>query len=367
MSTRLHAMPEAEDRERLPVAILTGALGSGKTTLLNALLHDPRLADTAVAINEFGDVPLDQHLIDHGDDKTVVMANGCLCCNLAGDMEQAVMRVFSRRQSGELPQFSRLIVEPSGLADPAPIVQAILRNPVLSRFLRLDTIVATVDALFGGNALRSHQESRKQAAMADRIVVTKTDLVAPEDVVALAVELVQINPNAPRVDGHQTRSNASGLFSEHFFEPSARRSAIAQWLEESKDRFARRATPTSDGHAHHAHADATSASMVCAAPLVWREFEAWLRRIRIDWSGPLLRVKGILNVEESPLPLVVQGVHHVLHPPVALERWPSRDHRSRIVFITQGSASREILESWEGARERLCAREDIDLARETPA
>ena len=122
----------------LPVALLTGALGSGKTTLLNALLHDPRLADTAVAINEFGEAPLDQDLIAHDDDKTVVMANGCLCCNLAGDFEEAVMRIFSRRQLANSPQFSRLIVEPSGLADPAPIAQAILRNPVLSRFLRLE-------------------------------------------------------------------------------------------------------------------------------------------------------------------------------------------------------------------------------------
>jgi G3E family GTPase len=367
MSTRMHAMPEEEDRERLPVAILTGALGSGKTTLLNALLRDPRLADTAVAINEFGDVPLDQHLIDRGDDETVVMANGCLCCNLAGDMEEAVMRVFSRRQRGELPQFSRLIVEPSGLADPAPIAQAILRNPVLSRFLRLDTIVGTVDALFGRDSLRSREECRKQAAMADRIVVTKTDLVAPEDIAALEAELGRINPNAPRVDGHQTRSNASSLFSEHFFDPSARRSSIAQWLEEYKDRFARPATPAGSSQAHHTHADVTSASIVCAAPLVWPEFEAWLRRIRIDRSRPLLRVKGILNVQGSPLPLVIQGVHHVLHPPVALDRWPSRDHRSRIVFITQGSASREILERWEGARERLCAREDVDLTKEAPA
>src|ERR1700733_12101868 len=157
---------EAADRHRLPVALLSGFLGSGKTTLVNALLRDPRLADTAVAINEFGEVPLDQHLIDHGDDKTVVMANGCLCCNLAGDMEEALMRIFSRRASGAIPRFDRLIVEPSGLADPAPIAQAILRNPLMSRVLRLDTTLTTVDAVFGMRQLEEHAEARKQVALA---------------------------------------------------------------------------------------------------------------------------------------------------------------------------------------------------------
>jgi G3E family GTPase len=367
MPIRLHAMPEQEDLERLPVAILTGALGSGKTTLLNALLRDPRFADTAVAINEFGDVALDQHLIDRGDDQTVVMANGCLCCNLAGDMEEAVMRVFTRRQGGEAPRFSRLIVEPSGLADPARIAQAVLRNPILSRFLRLDTIIATVDALFGRDWLRSHEECRKQAAMADRIVLTKTDLVAQENVAALEAELERISPDAPRIDGNRARSDASALFSESFLDPSSRRPGVVQWIEDNRDRFADSATSAGGRRAQHAHADATSVSIVCAAPLMWGEFEAWLRRIRIDQSESLLRVKGILNLQGSSRPLVIQGVHHVLHPPVALDRWPSRDQRSRIVFITQGSASREILESWEGARDRLCALEDIALTREASA
>jgi G3E family GTPase len=132
---RFSFLTQEADRSRMPVALLSGFLGSGKTTLVNALLRDPRMAGTAVAINEFGEVPLDHDLIDHGIDKTVVMANGCLCCNLAGDMEDAVMRLFSRREVGQLPSFQRLLIEPSGLSDPAPIAQAILRNPVMSRAL----------------------------------------------------------------------------------------------------------------------------------------------------------------------------------------------------------------------------------------
>src|ERR1700712_574760 len=141
---RFSFLTQTTDRNRLPVALLSGFLGSGKTTLVNALLRDPRMAGTAVAVNEFGEIPLDHDLIDHGADKTVVMANGCLCCNLAGDMEDAVMRLFSRREGGEVPRFERLIIEPSGLSDSAPVARAILRNPMMSRVFRLETIVTVV-------------------------------------------------------------------------------------------------------------------------------------------------------------------------------------------------------------------------------
>ncbi len=149
------------DRAKLPVALLSGFLGSGKTTLVNALLRHPAMTGTAVAVNEFGEVPLDADLIDHGADKTVVLANGCLCCNLSGDIDDAVMRLFSRREQGEVPRFQRLIIEPSGLSDPAPIAQAILRNPVMAASLRLESIVTTVDALFAQHQITRHPETRK--------------------------------------------------------------------------------------------------------------------------------------------------------------------------------------------------------------
>jgi G3E family GTPase len=347
---------EDADRHRLPVALLSGFLGSGKTTLLNALLRDPRLADTAVAINEFGEVPLDQHLIDHGDDKTVVMANGCLCCNLAGDMEEALMRVFSRRESGELPRFARLIVEPSGLADPAPIAQAILRNPLMSRVLRLDTTLATMDAVFGMRQLDEHGEARKQASFADSILLTKTDLAAPEDVARLKARLANLNPTAEIIDVQHGNVDPARLFAAQFFDTLAASSAIAQWLDEQGGKTQDEASRgQAHEHAHSAHTGAAhgetvrALSLLCAAPLSWPAFEAWLRQIRLTFSDDLLRYKGIVNSAGRERPIVIQGVHHVLHPPVELDAWPSADRRTRLVFITRGAIGDQIRARWSAA------------------
>jgi G3E family GTPase len=329
------------DRGRLPVVLLSGFLGSGKTTLVNALLRDPRLADTAVAVNEFGEVPLDHHLIDQGQDRTVVMANGCLCCNLAGDLEDAVMRVFSRKQAGELPSFKRLIVEPSGLADPAPIAQAILRNPVMSRVLRLEAIVTTVDAMFAEAQLARHPESRKQVSLADTLVLTKTDISDPSAITRVESLLANLNPQARLLEARHGAVDAASLFPKSFFDPA---DPAAPW------------PPRTIQSADHDHADRTVAvSLIADAPLEWRAFDVWLRGIRIAHGEDLLRLKGFLNVAEARGPLVIQGVHHVVHPPVALDAWPDADRRTRIVAIATESAADAIEASWNAALPGLIA------------
>jgi G3E family GTPase len=328
---RFSFLSQSADRGRVPVALLSGFLGSGKTTLVNALLRDPRMAGTAVAVNEFGAVPLDRDLIDHGADKTVVLANGCLCCNLAGDMEDAVMRLFSRREGGEVPRFERLVIEPSGLSDPAPIAQAILRNPMMSRVFRLEAIVTVVDAMFAPMQAERHPEWGKQVALADRLVISKTDLV-DADAVEQARAVVRGFSPVALVAASFGALNAELLFSPSFFDPGVAgvgRSVL----------FADDADPGHTGRY-------ASLALVADRPLDWCAFEAWLRRIRIGYSEQLLRVKGMLDIEGVDGPVVVQGVHHVVNAPVELDAWPEGRRVSRLVLIADQATVELARRSW---------------------
>jgi G3E family GTPase len=326
-------LDQAADRQRLPVVLLSGFLGSGKTTLVNALLQDPRLADTAVAINEFGEVPLDQMFLAHDRDATVVMANGCLCCNVAGDIEDAVMRIFSRRQNGDLPSFKRLIVEPSGLADPAPIAQAILRNPVMSRALRLAAIVTAVDAVFAVAQSAKFAEFSKQVSLADTVVLTKGDMAEPGGLDAAAEIVRALNPAAKLVRAERGAVAADAVLPASFYDAAAPDDVVARALPEA-------------AHGHHHSAQVASVSLTAARPLHWRAFEEWLRGIRLSLGERLLRVKGIVHVAETGGPVVIQGVHHVLHPPVLWGEWPDEDRRTRVVLILQGADAGAVAASW---------------------
>ena len=324
----------------MPVALLSGFLGSGKTTLVNAVLKDPRLAGTAVAVNEFGPIPIDQDLIDHGPDKTIVLGNGCLCCNLSGDLESAVMRLFARRDDGAIPGFQRLIVEPSGLADPAPIAQAILRNPMMARDMRLTTIVTAVDSLFGLQQLERHPETRKQIALADRVVLTKPDLA---DATALRTTLRDINPEAPILTALHGHIDPAALFPPDFLDPAAPPTPQRSPLQ------AEAVDPT------HTKRIA-SVSLTEREPLSWPEFDAWLKSIRIPHAEQLLRLKAILNIAGVSGPVVVQGVHHVVNNPVLLDAWPDHDRTSRLVLIADPGTIAIARESWATSLPRLRAK-----------
>jgi G3E family GTPase len=326
-------LSQQADRERLPVALLAGFLGSGKTTLINALLRDARMAGTAVAVNEFGEMPIDHALIEDGAERAVVMANGCLCCNLAGDLDQAVMRLFARRESGQLPRFARLIIEPSGLADPAPIAQAILRNPVLSRALRLASIVTTVDGVFGTSRLRETSQTRKQVSLADTLVITKPDLSEPAGMADLRASLRSLNPHAPIIVAEHGESDPDILFPT---DPLA----SAGYLATSCRLTADDAEP--DSHLQ----DVASISLAADQPLDWSAFDLWLRRIRLGHSERLLRVKGLLDIAGVAGPVVVQGVHHVMHAPVAMDAWPDQQRTSRLVMIADTETIEMTRASW---------------------
>ena len=341
---RFPFLSQDTDQARLPVALLSGFLGSGKTTLVNALLRDPRMANTAVAVNEFGEIPLDQNLIDHGADRTVVLANGCLCCNLSGDMETAVMRLFSRRENGEVPPFQRLIVEPSGLSDPAPIAQAILRNPVMSRSLRLATIVTTIDLLFAQAQLARHPETRKQVALADRLVLTKPDLAAPGAQQVVSAALHALNPIAPILTAEQGAVDPALLFPADFLD----RDAIPSLPTHRSTLLAESVDP-----AHTARV--ASVSLTANAPLQWQAFDNWLRGLRLNHADQLLRVKAMLDIAGADGPVVVQGVHHVLNAPVLLHAWPTSSRQSRLVLIADPATVVAAQATWTAALPTMTA------------
>ncbi len=313
--------------DRLPVSLLTGFLGSGKTTLLNRLLQHPDMSKAAVVINEFGDIALDQHFIESSDGEVTVLANGCLCCDVQGDLQGVVGTLFGKRGRGEVPAFDRMLIETTGLADPAPIMQMLLNQPLVVDNFRLDAVVTTVDAVHGMRQLREHPEAVKQAALADRLVVTKTDLAPAADVDALVHRLARLNARAPVLQAQDRGIAPSQLFG-----------ADAEDLAHDR---------TFDAGDAHVHLDGVATfSLTIDEPVQWSGFSRWLTAFKIRHADQLLRVKGILNVAGVEEPVAIHGVHHVFHPPVRLPRRPDRDPRSRIVFITRGLSREEVAADW---------------------
>lgn len=338
--------PEGHFDRHLPFSLLTGFLGSGKTTLLNRLLCDPLLSDTAVAINEFGAVPLDHNFVDASPDDVIVLANGCMCCFAGDDLGAALARIFRRSEQSELPRFKRLIIETSGLADPEFVLQAILDNPLGGRFLWLDQVVTTVDAVHGQRQLERHREARKQAFLADRLIITKADLAEEKDVRALQETLRAINGRAVQWLREDPTLAIDRIFSPFFLNEGQYPSMLGEWSRGVRPTPA--ACDNKGAHAHHhPHtAEAATATLIADAPLDWRQLHLWLGRMQRAFGETLLRVKGIVNVEGSAEPVVVHAVQSTLHVPVTLRAWPDADRRTRIVFIFTGDFAETLQAHW---------------------
>jgi G3E family GTPase len=293
---------------RVPVSVLTGALGSGKTTLLGRLLAHPAMGEAAVLVNELGEVGIDHHLLRRVDERTVLLASGCVCCTMRGDLADELRDLASRREREEIPAFRRVVVETTGIADPAPIVRTLLSEPLVRHRFELEAVVACVDAQHG----LSRPEAMRQAAAADALVVTKADAAPRARTRALERRLARLNPTAAVL-----QVSFGDVHPDLVFAP--------------RERDPRTLEP--DGHGH---ADGVAAHCLFLDEEVdWSAFAVWLTMLLAARGSEVLRVKGLLNVGGEG-PLLLNGVQHVVHPPEHLPAWPDGDRRSRLVFVTDG-------------------------------
>jgi len=363
------AMQDAPDR--IPISVLTGFLGSGKTTLLAKLVKRPEMSNTALVINEFGEVGIDHMLVEKSDESVVVLDSGCLCCTVRSDLADTLRELLKRRYFKEIPQFDRVMIETTGLADPAPILHTLMTDPVIAARYRLDSVITTVDAETGSNTLDKQPESVKQAAVADRLLLTKTDIATPEKVAALEARIAAINPAADPIRVIQGEINPDLLFGAGLWDPSKKIPDVAAWLREEA---------YADGHDHHHHHDhdhghdhghehhdhghdhehqehghgphhhqhahdvnrhddhIRSFCIRLEEPMDWDRFVDFMEALISTHGDNLLRVKGILNIDGAKGPVAIHGVQHVFHPPAMLPHWPDSDHGSRIVMICRDIA-----------------------------
>jgi G3E family GTPase len=311
------------------VNLLTGFLGSGKTTLLRRLLEDPALADTAVLINEFGETGLDHQLVERIDENIVLLQSGCLCCTVRGELADALLDLHSRRERGLLPSFSRVVIESTGLADPFPVLSTIKADPVLRHHFRPGNVITTVDAVNGAQQLDTYVESNRQAAIADRLVLTKTDIADPGSIHDLGERLRRINPDAEITATPDDELSVTALLDPGLVARSARiQSASGFHCEESRELV------TAEGEPHSAAF--RSFVITIDRPIDWTGFGLWLTMLLNRHGNRVLRVKGILNIEGEARPVAIHGVQHLVHTPAHMDAWISEDRRSHIVFIVDG-------------------------------
>jgi G3E family GTPase len=315
---------------RIATSVLTGFLGSGKTTLLNRLLRDPRFKDAAVLVNELGEIGIDHLLVRNVDENILRTSSGCLCCAMRGDMIGTLRDLYARRGRREVPRFKRMLIETTGLADPAPILHTLMKDPLIATRFRLDGVITTVDAVNGAAQLEHHTESVKQAAMADRLLVTKVDLASRDSIDALIGRLGQLNPTARITTVVDGNADPEALIDCGLYNPARKAPDVLRWLgAESSD--SARAFP----QAHRHEQEIRWFCLTFATAPRWPEFADAMSSLIAAHGEQLLRIKGLLCVADEPNPVVVHGVQHLLHPPVALGEWPDADRRSRLVFITR--------------------------------
>ncbi len=334
-----------------PLTVITGFLGAGKTSLLNALLRDPALAGTLVIVNEFGEIGLDHLLVERLDGDMLVMTSGCLCCSIRGDLIATLEDILRRRDNGRIAPFQRVMIETTGLADPAPVLHTVMAHPYLMLRFCVEGVVTVVDTVNGNATLDAHEEAVKQAAMADRLVLSKTDLLTAGSgaLLDLRARLKKLNPGAVMLDAAKGEATGVALLDAGIYDPDRKIPDVRRWL--NAEAFAREALDHSTHARGHPHGDGSHGEgekhdvnrhdarirafcMRHEAPLAPAALDLFLELLRKAHGPRLLRVKGIVALGDDPSrPVVIQGVQHVFHPPLRLPAWPDADHGTRMVFI----------------------------------
>lgn len=354
----------AADRT-VPVSILTGFLGAGKTTLLNRLLKHPDLTDTAVIINEFGEVGIDHLLVERSGDGVIELADGCLCCTVRGELVDTLADLMDRMQTGKIRPLKRVVIETTGLADPAPVIQAVIGNPVLSHSFRLDGVITLVDAVNGLSTLAGHPESVKQAAVADRLVLTKAAMADEAALAALKKALLDLNPRAAVIEADDPQKTEPSLLACGLYDPQTKVADVGRWLNDEARHDAHahhdhHHDHEHDGHGHDAHgheghggegyfhqhahdvnrhsASIRSYSIVHDRPIDPMALDMFVDLLRSAHGEKLLRMKAIVALSDNPdRPVILHGVQAIFHPPERLAAWPDPDdRRTRMVLITDG-------------------------------
>ncbi|MBY5520926.1 CobW family GTP-binding protein [Rhizobium leguminosarum] len=346
--------------DRIPVTILTGFLGAGKSTLLNRILKDPVMKDAAVIINEFGDVGIDHLLVESSGDSIIELSDGCLCCTVRGELVDTLANLMDAVQTGRVKPVKRVVIETTGLADPSPVMQAIMGNPVIAMNFELDGVVTVVDAVNGLQTLDNHEEARKQAAVADRLIVSKKSMAEATD--GLEKRLRALNPRAVMMDADSAEAGSAAVLVNGLYDPTTKIADVGRWLQDEDAHEAhhnhdhgRDGHHHHDGdrhghhhHDHHGHADQDphdvnrhdasirSFSIIEEKPIDPMALDMFIDLLRSAHGEKLLRMKAIVSVSDRPdRPLVLHGVQSIFHPPVRLAAWPGEDRRTRMVLITR--------------------------------